>query len=103
MQNDQEFIHIVMVDIEPEHEEAFSQWYVEHHFPDLLGCPGWLSAQRLQNMGEGQKYAAMYRVAGQWAFETEEFHKVKGFGPFEPHVRNFRRLQLRPISEVATA
>jgi hypothetical protein len=103
MQNEQAFIHIVMVDIDPAHEDAFSRWYVEHHFPDLLACPGWLSAQRLRNMGEGQKYAAMYRVAGQWAFETEEFLKVKGFGPFEAHVRNFRRLQLLPISEVATA
>ena len=103
MKSDKEFIHVVMVDIDPEHEEAFGQWYVEQHFPDLLACPGWLSAQRFVNMGEGPKYAAMYRVAGQWAFETEEFLKAKGFGPYEGHVRNFRRLQFMPISELAVA
>ncbi len=103
MKSDKEFIHVVMVDIDPEHEEAFNQWYVERHFPDLLACPGWLSAQRFMNMGEGPKYAAMYRVAGQWVFETEEFLKAKGFGPYEGKVRNFRRLQFMPISEPAVA
>jgi len=103
MKSDKEFIHVVMVDIEPEHEEAFNQWYVERHFPDLLACPGWLSAQRFLNMGEGPKYVAMYRVAGQWAFETEEFLKAKGFGPYERNVSNFRRLQFLPLSELAVA
>jgi hypothetical protein len=40
----------------------------------------------------------MYQVAGQWAFETPEFLKVKGFGPFEPLVKNFTRIQLKPLS-----
>jgi hypothetical protein len=39
----------------------------------------------------------MYSVAGQWAFETEDFIKVKGFGPFTDHVRNFKRIQLKPL------
>lgn len=95
--NDEEFTHIVMVDIAPEHERAFNKWYVQKHFPDLLSCPGWLSASRYINLGEGPKYVAMYSVAGQWAFETEDFIKAKGFGPFTDHVRNFKRIQLKPI------
>lgn len=94
---DEAFTHIVRVDIDPEHEEAFNAWYVEKHFPDLLACPGWLSARRFVSLGDGPRYAAMYEVAGQWAFETPEFLRVKGFGPFEPHVRNFTRIQLRQI------
>ncbi|SFT55805.1 DUF4286 family protein [Mesorhizobium sp. YR577] len=94
---DEPFTHIVRVDIHPDHEEAFNAWYLDTHFPDLLACPGWLSAQRFVSIGDGPKYAAVYEVAGQWAFETPEFLEVKGFGPFEPYVRNFTRIQLRSI------
>lgn len=97
MTNSDGFLHIVRVDIDPEHEDAFSRWYTETHFPDLLACPGWLSARRFVSLGDGPRYAALYEVAGQWAFETPAFLKVKGFGPFEPHVRNFTRIQLKPI------
>ncbi|KOY10249.1 hypothetical protein JEY62_27045 [Bradyrhizobium diazoefficiens] len=95
---DEAFIHIVRVDIDPEHEAAFNAWYEQRHFPDLLACPGWLSAKRFVSIGDGPKYAAMYEVAGRWAFETPEFLKVKGFGPFESLVKNFMRIQLKPTS-----
>jgi hypothetical protein len=96
--SDETFIHIVRVDIDPDHEAAFNAWYDETHFPDLLACPGWLSARRFVSIGNGPKYAAMYEVAGEWAFATPEFLKVKGFGPFEALVKNFTRIQLKPIS-----
>jgi hypothetical protein len=95
--SDEAFIHIVRVDIDPAHEAAFNAWYEDTHFPDLLACPGWLSARRFVAIGDGPRYAAMYEVAGQWAFETPEFRQVKGFGPFEPHVKNFTRIQLKPV------
>jgi len=96
--SDEAFIHIVRVDIDPEHEAAFGAWYENRHFPDLRVCPGWLSARRFVSIGDGPKYAAIYEVAGQWAFETPEFQQVKGFGPFESHVKNFARIQLKPVS-----
>jgi hypothetical protein len=67
---DEAFIHIVRVDIDPEHEAAFNDWYEQRHVPDLLACPGWLSATRFVSIGDGPKYAAMYEVEGRWAFET---------------------------------
>jgi hypothetical protein len=95
---DTAFIHIVRVDIDPEHEAAFNDWYERTHLPDLLACRGWLSAKRFVSVGDGPKYAAMYEVAGRWAFETPELRKVKGFGPFEALVKNFTRIQLKPLS-----
>jgi hypothetical protein len=95
---DEAFIHIVLVDIDPEHEAAFNVWYEQRHLPDLLACPGWRSATRFVSIGDGPKYAAMYEVAGHWAFETPEFQQVKGFGPFEGLVKNFTRIQLKPLS-----
>jgi hypothetical protein len=96
--SDEAFIHIVRVDIDPEHERAFNDWYENTHFPQLLACPGWLSATRFVSIGDGPKYAAMYEVAGPWAFETPEFLAVRGFGRFEPFVRNFARIQLRQFA-----
>jgi hypothetical protein len=91
------YIHIVRVDVDPAHEEAFNRWYDEVHVPALLACPGWLSARRYVSFDGGPKYAAVYEIAGPWAYDTPEFHRAKGFKEFEDHVRNFARLQLRPI------
>ena len=90
-------LHIVRVDIDPEHEAAFNRWYDEVHLPELLACPGWLSARRYTALDGGPKYVALYEIAGPWVCDTAEFHKAKGFREFEPHVRNFVRLQLSPI------
>lgn len=91
-------LHIVRVDIDPSLEDAFNTWYEQVHIPALLGCPGWLSARRYVSLDGGPKYAAVYEVAGPWVYETAEFHAVKGFMEFEPHVSNFLRLRLRPVS-----
>ncbi|HVX99111.1 MAG TPA: hypothetical protein VHA55_04900 [Pseudorhodoplanes sp.] len=92
------FLHIVRVDIEAAHEDAFNRWYDDVHIPDLLSCPGWLSARRFVALDGGPKYVAVYEIAGLWVYETPEFQRVKGFREFEPYVRNFMRLQLSPIS-----
>lgn len=99
--SDKAFLHLVRVDIDPAQEQAFNAWYEEVHFPDLLACPGWLSARRFVSIGDGPKYAAIYQVAGPWAFETPEFLEVAGFGPFTPFVTNFARIQLQPLSRAS--
>jgi hypothetical protein len=91
-------LHIVRVDIDPAHEEAFNRWYDTVHLPALLACPGWLSARRYVALDGGPKYAAVYEIAGPWVYETPEFQRAKGFREFEPHIRNFVRLQLQPIA-----
>ncbi|TRX72831.1 DUF4286 family protein [Pseudomonas mangiferae] len=95
--HDDAFLHLVRVDIDPAHEAAFNRWYQEEHFPDLAACPGWTPLQRFVCLGEGPRYAALYKVEGPWAFETPQFLKVKGFGRFEPFVKNFTRLQLKHL------
>lgn len=93
-------LHIVRVDIAPEHEEAFNRWYDAVHVPALLACPGWLSARRFVSLEDGPKYAAIYEVAGDWVYDTPEFRAVAGFMEFTPHVRNFLRQRLAPLQPV---
>ena len=90
-------LHIVRVDIDPAHEAAFNHWYEEVHIPALLACPGWFSARRYVAFDGGPKYVAVYEISGPDAYDTPEFHAVKGFDHFAAHVRNFTRLQFRPI------
>ncbi|TVR07038.1 MAG: hypothetical protein EA385_13935 [Salinarimonadaceae bacterium] len=90
-------LHIVMVDVAAEDEEAFHRWYDETHLPDILACPGWLSARRFINLEGGPRFVAVYEITGPDAYETPEFHAIKGFGPFEGRVSNFTRLRLSPF------
>ncbi|WP_246666188.1 DUF4286 family protein [Aquamicrobium sp. LC103] len=95
--------HIVLVDIDPEVEDDFNAWYDEIHIPDILACPGWLSAKRHRCVEGGPKYVAVYEITGPEAYETPEFHAIKGFGPFEDRVSNFRRLRLAPLEREQAA
>ena len=91
------YIHIVRIDITPEQEEAFNQWYDEVHLPAILACPGWLSGQRFIAIDDGPRYAAVYTIAGDWAYTTPEFEAIKGFMEFTPYTSNFARLRLAPL------
>lgn len=96
--------HIVLVDVDPEVEDDFNTWYDEVHIPEILACPGWLSATRRQCLEGGPKYVAIYEIEGPEAYETPQFHAIKGFGPFKDRVTNFRRLRLAPlVREPSTA
>ena len=34
---------VVMMDVEPEHEEEFNRWYDDEHLPERLEIPGYVS------------------------------------------------------------
>jgi hypothetical protein len=91
------WLHIVRVDVDPSIEDEFNHWYDVEHIPEILACPGWLSARRYVVQDGGPRYAAVYEIAGKWVYDTPEFQKVKGFKQFDPHLRNFVRLVLEPI------
>lgn len=95
--------HIVSVDVDPEDEEAFNRWYDTVHIPDILACPGWFSATRYQSLEGGPKFVAVYEISGPEAYETPQFHAIKGFGPFEGKVKNFRRMRWTPLGGGAGA
>jgi len=97
------YIHIVRIDVAPEFDAAFNRWYDEVHLPAILACPGWLSGRRYVAIDDGPRYAAVYSIAGDWVYDTPEFQAVKGFMEFKPHVSNFARLRLAPLSPHSAA
>lgn len=47
-------ILVVMMDVDPEHEDDFNRWYNEEHLPERLEIPGYISARRFKlEEGEG--------------------------------------------------
>jgi hypothetical protein len=94
MNSGKHILLIVRTDVAPEMEEEFNRWYNEEHIPLLLRVPGVLWAKRGMNIGEGQKYIAIYEhesvevqrtPAYQNALETDWTYKIR------PYLRNFKR------------
>ena len=83
----------------PEKEEEYNRWYNHVHLPDLLECPGWLSAFRYRAIRGEPKYLALYDISGPSAFESPEFLKARGWKEMEPYVYDLSNVTYRPIFE----
>lgn len=68
-----EALLLMMVDVAPEHEEAFNTWYNEVHIPELLSLPGFLSAERFREVGPDIHYLALYRLSNAAAADSDAF------------------------------
>ena len=51
-------------DVDPRVADAYDAWYDEEHFPERLGCPGFINGQRYQALDATTrpKYLAFYEV-----------------------------------------
>ena len=85
---------LVMMDVDPEHEDEFNRWYTEEHLADRANCPGFLSARRFQAIEGGPKYLACYDLESPQVLESTEYLKVRYTDwtrAMEPRFRNFLR------------
>ncbi len=83
---------LVMIDIDPEHEEEFNRWYKEEHFPERIHCPGFLTGRRFVAVEGKPKYLAIYDLESPEVLQSEAYKKI--YGPSEwtkrmrPHFKN---------------
>jgi hypothetical protein len=54
---------LVGMNVAPEHESEFNEWYNTEHIPALGGVPGTLCARRYRGTGATQRYVALYHLA----------------------------------------
>ncbi len=54
---------LVGMNVAPEHESEFNEWYNTEHIPALGAVPGVLCARRYRGTGATQRYAAIYHFA----------------------------------------
>ena len=96
---------IVTAEVDPEVEADWNVWYDTVHLPDALACPGVLRGRRYLQSGQhslsdrgtssratARVYTTVYELAGPEAVETPEFHKMRGWYQFAPHVRATTRV-----------
>ena len=96
---------VVTVDVDPEVEDAFNEWYTGTHMPAVVACPGFVKGLRLQAAEEGAspRYAAVYEVEHDGVLDTPELNAIRGFGEFTERTSNHARFWFRSIAEVGGA
>jgi len=72
---------LVMMDVDPDHEEEFNRWYDEEHFPERLQCVGFLSARRYVAEEGSPKYLAIYEMESPEVLQSEAYQRI--FAPSE--------------------
>jgi len=86
---------VVASEVRPEKADEIAEWYDTIHAPNLLGCPGFLSAQIMRDE-TGLKFVAMYDMESESALMSDELKAVRGFGPFVDEVRSVQRWVVTP-------
>lgn len=77
-------ILVVMMEVDPEHEEEFNRWYNEEHLPERLEIPGYISARRFK-LEEGKgvlKYLCIWELEDASPLQSEEY-KAQQLRPSE--------------------
>jgi len=85
------------MNIAPEHEAEFNEWYDKEHIPALAAVPGVLSARRFRGTGN-RKYVALYHLATPEVQESAEWKQARQSdwtSRLQPHFRDHLRLVLR--------
>lgn len=68
-------IMVVMMEVDPEHEEEFNRWYNDEHLVERLEIPGYVSARRFK-LEEGQgvlKYLCIWELDDSSPLKSEEY------------------------------
>jgi hypothetical protein len=89
---------LIAMNVTPEHEAEFNEWYNIEHIPALGGVKGTLSARRYRGTGATQRYAALYHLASSEVPHSGEW-KAAANTPWtermRPHFRDHLRFECR--------
>jgi hypothetical protein len=85
------------MNIAPELEAEFNEWYDKEHIPALSAVPGVLCARRFRGTGN-RKYVALYHLAApevQESLEWKQARQSEWTSRLQPHFRDHLRLVCR--------
>jgi len=86
------------MNIGPELEAEFNQWYDKEHIPALTAVPGVLCARRFRGTSGNRKYVALYHLTSPDVVESDEWKQARQSewtSRLQPHFRDHLRLVLR--------
>lgn len=76
METGQKGLLLVMIDVDPEHEQEFNEWYENEHLPERSACKGFLTGRRFVALEGGPRYLALYDLDSPGALTSEEYMKI---------------------------
>jgi len=91
------------MNIAPEREAEFNEWYDKEHIPALAAVPGVLCARRFRGEGN-RKYVALYHLENPAVVESAEWKTARESdwtSRLKPHFRDHLRLVLRRYRRAA--
>jgi hypothetical protein len=86
------------MNIAPELEAEFNEWYDKEHIPALAAVPGVLCARRFRGSSGNRTYVALYHLAAPAVVESAEWTQARQTdwtNRLRPHFRDHLRLVLR--------
>jgi hypothetical protein len=86
------------MNIAPERETEFNEWYDKEHIPALGAVPGVLCARRFRGTSGNRRYVALYHLADASVVESAEWKQARQSewtSRLHPHFRDHLRLVLR--------
>jgi hypothetical protein len=86
------------MNIAPEREAEFNEWYDKEHIPALGAVPGVLCARRFRGTSGNRKYVALYHLADPNVVESAEWKQARQSewtSRLQPHFQDHLRLVLR--------
>jgi hypothetical protein len=86
------------MNIAPELEAEFNEWYDKEHIPALSAVPGVLSAHRFRGTSGNRKYVALYHLATPAVQDSAEWKTARQSNwtsRLQPHFRDHLRLVCR--------
>ena len=89
---------LIAMNVAPEAEGEFNEWYNAEHLPALAAVPGVLMARRYRGGGATQRYAATYHFANPDVPQSAAWKSAANTPWTErmrPHFRDFLRLDAR--------
>ena len=89
---------LVAMNVAPEHEAEFNEWYDGEHIPALAAVPGTLCARRYRGAAAAQRYVAIYHFDSPGVPDSAAW-KAAANSPWtermRPHFRDFLRFDCR--------
>jgi len=86
------------MNIAPDIEAEFNEWYDKEHIPALAAVPGVLAARRFRGVSDNRKYVALYHLARPEVQESAEWKQARQSdwtSRLQPHFRDHLRLVCR--------
>ena len=75
------YLYVVRVDVDPEKDQQFNEWYNKQHIPALLKVPGVIGAYRYSSLEGTPKYIAIYELENPHVRTSEAWKKAIAMTP----------------------